>query len=82
VAKQERYGNVLAMPKFTKLSSPSLKNGRTIKIGFAASASISRVEGLVMPKDMVRTFEGFEKTGKSHEARRAALKSKYGKMSG
>jgi hypothetical protein len=70
------------MRKNLKLSSPSRKNGGTIKIGLAASASISRVEGLTMSKDMVRTFEGFEKSGKSHEARRAALKSKYGKMNG
>jgi hypothetical protein len=70
------------MRKTIKLSSTGPKNGGTIKIGLAASASISRVEGLIMSKDMVRTFEGFEKSGKSHEARRAALKSKYGKMSG
>jgi hypothetical protein len=70
------------MRKTTKLSSSAPKNGGTIWIGLAASASISRVEGLIMSKDMVRTFESFEKSGKSHEARRAALKSKYGKMSG
>lgn len=70
------------MRKTIKLSSPGPKNGGIIKIGLAASASISRVEGLIMSKDMVRTFESFEKSGKSHEARRAALKSKYGKMSG
>lgn len=70
------------MRKTIKPSSWDSKNSGAIKLGLAASASISRVEGLIMSKDMVRTFEGFEKSGTSHEARRAALKSKYGKMSG
>jgi hypothetical protein len=68
-----------------KTSKPSLVRSQktgTIKLGHVASASISRVEGLIMPKDMLRTFEGFEKSGKSHEARRAVLKSKYGKIKG
>jgi hypothetical protein len=70
------------MGKTTKPSSLSSQKTGSIKLGLAASASISRVEGLIMPKDMVRTFEGFEKSGKSHEARRSVLKSKYGKIKG
>lgn len=70
------------MAKSTKTGSWISRKGSALKIGLAESACISRVEGLVMSKDMVRTFQGFEKSGKSHEARRAELKSKYGKASG
>jgi hypothetical protein len=70
------------MRKTIKRSSPGPKNGGTVKIGLAASASIRRVEGLIMSKEMVRTFESFENSGKSDKARRAALKRKFGKMSG
>jgi hypothetical protein len=70
------------MRQTMELSSPDQKNGGTVKIGLATWAHISRLEGLIMSKEMVQTFESFEKSGKSHEGRRAALKRKYGDMSG
>jgi hypothetical protein len=55
---------------------------KTISFDLAQSASVNRIEGLVMSKDMQRMFQGFELSGLSHDARRAALKNKYGKFSG
>ena len=69
------------MPKTVKRVSASPKKVASFTIGRQASAAISRVEGLVLSKDMVRTFADFDKAGVSHAARRAALKSKYGKTS-
>ena len=67
------------MTKTVKRASANPKKVVSFKIGRQASAAISRVEGLVVSKDMARTFEGMEKSGMSNAAKRAALKGKYGK---
>ena len=67
------------MTKIVKHASANPKKTASFKIGRQASAAISRVEGLVVSKDMARTFESLEKSGISNTAKRAALKSKYGK---
>lgn len=67
------------MAKGSQTISRTARKQAPLKIGLAESASISRVEGLVMSRDMVQTFRNFETSGASHEARRATLKNKYGK---
>lgn len=69
------------MAKSTKTPAGTPRKQLSLKIGLAESASISRVEGLVMPREMARTFRNFEESGTSHAARRTALKDKYGKAS-
>lgn len=69
------------MAKQIKFTSHSSKVGM-FKIGREASANISRVEGLIIPKDMEMTFRSFDKRGLSIEARRNALMGKYGKKTG
>ncbi|MFT3986594.1 hypothetical protein [Aestuariivirga sp.] len=54
----------------------------SLKLGLEASYSLNRVEGLVVSKDMQRMFRHFEASGMPHEARRAAIRSKYGKKAG
>ena len=66
--------------KPTRLSRSS-KTGR-FTIGLKASASISKVEGLTLSKEMRTTFGDFEKKGLSPQERRSALTNKYGKKRG
>lgn len=66
------------MTKAVKHASTNPKKTASFKISRQASAAISRVEGLVVSRDMARTFEGLEKSGMSNAAKRAALKSKCG----
>lgn len=70
------------MPKISTDLFDSARKSGSVKISLADAAAISRLEGLNMSQDMVRTFEGLEKSGKSQEERRAALKKKYGKVGG
>lgn len=69
------------MTKTIKRASASPKKTASFTITRQASAAISRVEGLVVSKDMARTFAGLDKSGATNAAKRAALKSKYGKVS-
>jgi hypothetical protein len=70
------------MDKKIRTTSSRLKKIGSLRIGLKESAAISRIEGLVMSREMTRMFKGFEKTGKAHEERRAALKDKFGKVVG
>ena len=70
------------MRKPVETSTRASKMNGTVKLGLAASVFISRMERLVMSRDMARIFKEFEKAGTSHEDRRAVLVKKYGKSSG
>ncbi len=66
------------------MASKTSKPGRSsatggFAIGRKASANISRVEGLILSREMRTTFENFARKGISHDARRTALTDKYGK---
>jgi|GEM_PF-761059 len=62
----------------TNRMNRSTKTGE-FTIGLKASASISKVEGLKLSKDMRTTFRDFAKKGVSHGERRSILAEKYGK---
>ncbi len=51
------------------------------RLSLAVAIAISRIEGLVMPRAMRQLFQGFEKSGLSHEAHRTLLKRHYGTVS-
>lgn len=64
-----------------KYNYRSSESGQFI-IGTKASTYISKVEGLTLSRDMKAAFRDFERKGMSADARRAALKDKYGKKRG
>jgi hypothetical protein len=67
-----------------KLIETSLyKSGKskTPSISRAEAANINMVEGMVMSKAMKAIFDRFEKSGLTHEERRAELRIKYGNSS-
>jgi hypothetical protein len=68
----------LTMQKKSSVISRSVKTGRFL-VGRKASIKISKVEGLIVTRDMRDTFRSFDEKGLSPEARRAALANKYGK---
>ena len=78
LARAGRCDKLQPMTKAVKHASTNPKKTASFKISRQASAAISRVEGLVVSRDMARTFEGLEKSGMSNAAKRAALKSKCG----
>ncbi len=51
-------------------------------VGLKASKHISRIEGLVAPKEMQRTFEEFESKKTQASERLAILKKRYGYSKG
>ncbi len=66
------------------MATKNIRVGRNAKtgqfiVGAKASASISKVEGLKLNRDMRAAFSDFEKKGMSAAARRTALADKYGK---
>jgi hypothetical protein len=56
----------------------SAETGQFI-VGAKASAHISKVEGLILSRDMRTTFRDFDRKGLSADARRTKLIDKYGK---
>ena len=66
------------MPKKSSVVSRSAKTGKFL-VGRSASTNISKVEGLIVTRDMEATFRSFDEKGLSPEARRTALANKYGK---
>ena len=73
--------------KVVETSRDSFKSKRECNasintIGWNASQSISRVEGMVLTKSMAGQFMMFDKADVTPNARRAALSNSYGKPKG
>ena len=69
------------MAKKSKIVARNASTGQ-FTIGLEESSHISRIEGLVLTKEMRAIFSSFDKQGLSPDARRKVILGMYAKKAG